>query len=101
MSLETSANYDVLRLFCNLLQRKFCRAVGMKAASNNTYKSFREWVTLRYKDSKPSDEEWAQIIDKDIDTEFTCDGGDNSQLIDPAALSNTLESPRCWLNDEN
>ena len=83
-------------------QRKFCCVVGKVKASENTYKSFREWIEATYKNGEPDEDEWLEIIDQAIHYDFnTGRWGSRDMQLDPATEDDDAltESPRHWTED--
>ncbi|MCG8624840.1 MAG: hypothetical protein MJE68_22935 [Proteobacteria bacterium] len=71
-------------------------------ASENTYKSFREWIEATYKNGEPDEDEWMEIIDQDIHSDFnTGRWGSRDMQLDPATEDDDAltESPRHWTED--
>ena len=71
-------------------------------ASENTYKSFREWIEATYKDGEPDEDQWMEIIDQDIHSDFKAGRWHSRDMqLDPATEDDDAltESPRHWTED--
>ena len=81
--------------------------VGKERASDNTYKTFREWLQHTYTDGKPNEDQWMKIMDDDINYDFKDGAWENRHLqVNNPAIDSELEietsgSPRHWMDAEN
>jgi hypothetical protein len=77
---------------------KFCCVVGKEKSSDNTYKTFREWLALTFKDGKPNEDQWMGIVE-DNNSDFTAGPWGNRDLNDnPESEDDIITmSPRHWV----